>query len=196
MLKLHKTVLPPPLLKQLVCVAKADSGASAHFWRPQDAKILTNIHNETGPPVKLPDATTINDTQVGYPPLSNLLSAKAKKARILSDLKSSSFISIGQLADDGCQTTIDKEKLTIKKNDEVILTGIRNTYDDLYDIPIYRTHPNPKYSITKNNFVMPDTHGIYHTVMNPKQYSNNWYVTSFVKRPATKNKCHVDNISL
>ena len=102
--------------------------------------------------MKLPNSTVINDTKVGYLPLSNLLSTAAKKARILKDLTSASLISIGQLADDGCTTTIDPNHLTVKKNGKVVLTGTRNTDDNLYDIPIFQDHPNPKTNITHCQF--------------------------------------------
>ena len=111
--------------------------------------------------MKLPNSTVINDTKVGYLPLSNLLSTAAKKVRILKDLTSASLISIGQLADDGCTTTIDPNHLTVKKNGKVILTGTRNTDDNLYDIPIFQDHPNPKTNITPDNFVMPPLTGIH-----------------------------------
>ena len=54
--------------------------------------VLDTIHEEAGPPVKLPNATTINDTTVGYIPMHPAISKEGKKARVLKDLKSSSLI--------------------------------------------------------------------------------------------------------
>ena len=161
----------PTLLKKPICIAKADSGASNHFWRAADATALVNHHNEEGPPVKLPNSSTINDNKVGYLPSQDILSTKAKKVRILSDLKSSNLISLGQLADDGCKTTILENDLYVQKNGKTIMHGIRNRTDDLYDIPIYPAHPNPKTSITSNNFRFPKIHTLPFVVKGnkPKQ---------------------------
>ena len=98
-----------------MCFAKADSGASTHFWRPKDKRALNNIHTEQGPPVKMPNATTLNDDQVGFVPLSKHLFKAATKTRILSGLESASLISLLQLADDGCTTTITAPESTVKK---------------------------------------------------------------------------------
>ena len=150
-----------PPLNNIACIAKADSGTSNHFWREQDQGVLSNIGHENGPSVKLPNATTINDTKVGYIPLSTHLSKKAQKTRILKDLKSSSLISIGQLADDGCTTVIRDSTLIVKKNNKIILKGKRNVRDNLYDIPIYQPHPNPKTTISSDNYLQPQLHSIY-----------------------------------
>ena len=106
----------PTLLKNPICIAKADNGALNHFWRADDAAALINHHEEQGPPVKLPNSSTINDNKVGYLPSQDILSTKAKKVRILSDLKSSNLISLGQLADDGCKTTILQNDLYAQKH--------------------------------------------------------------------------------
>ena len=158
---LHKhTVHPPPNKK--VCLAKADSAASSHFWTQKDANVLEDIHEDIGPPVKLPNASTINDTKAGYLPNLKMLSKKAKKTRILKDLKSANLISLPQLADDGCVTSMDDVDLVVEKDNKIVLTGTRNPNDGLYDVPIpyIAPHPNPKTSITENNFVMPKLHSI------------------------------------
>ena len=75
---------------------------------------------------------------------------KAKKATVLPDLKSSSLISLGQLCDDNCKVLLDKKKLQVFKENDVILEGIRNPKDGLWDIPI------------KENYVVPKSHpGLY-----------------------------------
>ena len=188
---MHKTVITPKLIDNIICIAKADSG---YFWRTQDAKALRNIHQETGPPIKLPNSTTINDNKVGYLPFTDILSAKARKARILADLKSSSLISLGQLADDGCQTTIDRDKLIVTKNNNVVLTGTRNCVDNLYAIPIYHHHPNPKSSISEDNFIMPTIHGIQRKIASLPQTPFKHYHRARIKF-IRKNVFNINNIS-
>ena len=112
---LSQTVHPQKISQHNVCIAKADSGASNHFWREKDAHILDHIKEEIGPPVKLPNSETINDNKVGSLPNLSKLSSAAKKVRILKDLHSSNLLSLGQLADDGCTTEISQHDLIIKK---------------------------------------------------------------------------------
>ena len=150
-LKLKKhlcyTVLLPPLKQLLqekinsrrtkhtwrVITAKADSGASRHFWRACDKAILQNIRPIIGPKVALPNGATIQATEAGTLPLRNL-SAKAKEVQIFKGLKSASLISIGQLCDDGCDVHLARDKMIVKKNNDVILIGPRNYQDGLWDV--------------------------------------------------------------
>ena len=117
------TLNPPQNKTKIVCIAKADSGTSNHFWRKEDADTLHYIQNEDGPSLKIPNSTTINDKKLGYIPLSKHLSPPAQRTRILSDLKSASLTSLGQLADDGCTTKVKKKDLIVKKDGNIILTG-------------------------------------------------------------------------
>ena len=77
----------------------------------------------------------------GQLPLSKHLSTTACNAIVLPNLQSSSLISLGQLCDDNCVVTLDKKNLQVKKNNKVIMNGIRNKNDGLWDIPITKTHP-------------------------------------------------------
>ena len=55
---------------QPICIAKGDSAASKHYWMSQFQHVLDDIHREDGPPVTLPNKTSINDDIVGYLPLT------------------------------------------------------------------------------------------------------------------------------
>ena len=46
---------------------------------------------------------------------------------------------MGPLCDDGCEIVLTKTKLSVIKNNEVILCGTRNRSNDLWDIPIEKT---------------------------------------------------------
>ena len=83
------------------------------------------------------NATSINDNKVGFIPFPADISESAKKTRILKDLKSANLISLSQLAGDGRETNIDDRKLEISKQGKVLLIGIQNFRDCLYDIPIF-----------------------------------------------------------
>ena len=63
--------------------------------------------------------------------LSKKLSNKAKNAIVLLELKSLLLISLGQLCNNNCQVLLDKKKLTVCKENEIMLEGIRNLTDGL-----------------------------------------------------------------
>ena len=52
--------------KRHKCIVKGDSAASQHYWQERDVDVLETIHEEPGPPVTLPNSSTINDNKVGY----------------------------------------------------------------------------------------------------------------------------------
>ena len=118
-----------------VVVAKADSGASQHYFREKDSICLSDITTESGPPITLPNGESIESRKVGTLPIEGL-SKKTTKMRILPGLTSASLISLGQLADGGCKIGIYEERLNVTKDKKNILVGLRNKEDGLYDIPI------------------------------------------------------------
>ena len=115
-------------------IAKADSGASRHFVRKEDEHILKNLINCSGPSVTLPDMTTISSTKSGNLSIAGL-SSKATTAHVLPHLKSASLLSMGQLCDDDCNVILNKEKMTVIKNNRVVMQGKRNKQDGLWDVP-------------------------------------------------------------
>ena len=90
------------------CIAKGDSGASNHYWRPSDKDVLKNTQTISGPVVQLPNNTTIQATESGELPLHNSLTATVRQAFILPKLKSANLIYIGQLCDDDCNIVLNK----------------------------------------------------------------------------------------
>ena len=69
---------------------------------------------------------------------------------VLSGLKISSLVSLGQLCNDGCIIGLDSTELVVVKNSNIVLKGTRNLKDGLWDIPLYKStiqsfnHPTPK----------------------------------------------------
>ena len=120
-----------------IVVAKGDSAASNNYWRTEDKDILFNRIKIDRPSVTLPDNSCIQSNEEGTIPLSLLLSSQAKKASIMPKLKKLSLISLGQLDNNNCTILLDNDKLIAVKNKEVVLQGIRNKLDGLWDIPIF-----------------------------------------------------------
>ena len=128
--------VPPQLNYTLL---KADYGASKHFVRIEDKSTLTNVHEQSDNKcVILPNNERIQITEKGTLPLSQELSTSGKEASVLPNLKNSSLLPIGQLCDDNCNVTLDKEKMLVYKNNKVILKGYRNKLDGLWDVKVPR----------------------------------------------------------
>ena len=128
--------------QKISVILKADSGATNHYFKVSDMKILQQIqklkHKKF---VELPDSTNINVTHQGLLPLPNILSDAAKTAQILPNLSNSSLLSIGQLCDDNCWGIFNKKDLLIFKKRKLILRGKRNPMDGLWDVHLKSSKP-------------------------------------------------------
>ena len=67
------------------------------------------------------------------------------------DLHSSSLISLGQLCDDDCHIHLDKHKIIVRKNHNVIFTGKRNFTDGLWDINLSTPSLNQQMNVIIRN---------------------------------------------
>ena len=115
-------------------VLKADTGASKHYLRPNDAQLLTNINNAASPiTVHLPNNDTIQSTTSGQLPFGALTDL-AKQAYILPSLTNSLLLSIGQLCNENCIAIFTKRLMLILHKGKIILTGNRNYSDGLWDV--------------------------------------------------------------
>ena len=95
---------------------KAESGASKHFVKTVNKKILLDIQKAHSTTVVLPDETNLRTEQKGTLPISNLLSKEAQQGHVLHGLSNSSLLSIGQLCDNKCIAIFDKRTLHVLKN--------------------------------------------------------------------------------
>ena len=146
------TVIPP---KPPTIVLKADTGASKNYIKPSDMHILSNIENtKHGPQVNLPDGSTMNTVGKGVLPLNAFLSKIAQTGNILEGLSNSSLLSIGQLCDDNCIAVFSKLKLKIYKNEKLLLTGIRNWTDGLWDVVVPQFEQNINMIVRKDKTKM------------------------------------------
>ena len=68
--------------------------------------------------------------------MSNKLSSKAQSAHVFNDIIAGSLISMGQLFDDDCITIFTKFDVKILKHNQVIITGLRNRTNGLWNIPL------------------------------------------------------------
>ena len=117
-------------------IAKGDSGATNHYFAPNDAKYLSSRKATTsGPTVQLPNAECITTTEQGTLPIVSNLPPTATTTFVLLKLQTS-LISLGQLSDAGCHIFLDKTKLQVFHNFKQILLGHINKSNGLWDIPL------------------------------------------------------------
>ena len=140
-------------LRQNFIIAKGDSGATDHYIREEDKSILHNIHQSYSTAIVQPDGAILNADKRGFLNLPPELSEEALQATIVPSLKSTSLISLGKLCDDGCEVKLNSKTLQATKNNKIVVTGIRNHQDGLWDIPVW------KEKLQDNHFVAPKAHG-------------------------------------
>ena len=136
----------PYVAHNIHTVAKADTGASKHYFTPMDKSILQDIKLlPKSSSIHLPNNHTIHATETGQLAIHPSITSIASKVQVLPQLKNSSLISIGQLCDDGCVAIFDKRLLHIFKNNLLVLKGHRNLIDGLWDVPL------KKFSMSQTN---------------------------------------------
>ena len=87
--------------------AKADSGATKHYFSPEDTNCLQNIcKTQDGPSVFLPNMEQTYSTHSGLLPYDNLL-VPAKIINRIPKLQSTLLVSLGQLCDDNYKIYVD-----------------------------------------------------------------------------------------
>ena len=153
----HNSSVIPPLP-----VVKADSGASRHYFRPEDSHVLKNLNTQPGPTVQLPDNSTLSSTKCGSLPIPTL-STNAKRTYVLKNLKNASLLSLGQLCDDDCIVQLRKPDMQVFKDGNIILKGIRNSEDGLWDV-VWETKPTQtqKANIVVQRQSLPELIAFYH----------------------------------
>ena len=122
---------------------KVDTGASQHYIKKDDKKYLQNCTASSRKnSIFLPDGHTITSTYQGQLPLPSHLAAKTKVAKVLPSLHNS-LLSIGQLCDDNCIAVFHKRYFFLLKNLKVLLRGLRNFSDGLWDVTLPHHKPTP-----------------------------------------------------
>ena len=99
----YSSVLAPLPNTTNSIIAKADSGATKHYFPLHTTSTLQHVHDTpSGPTVHLADDTTIKAKAQGILPLSQHLTQPAKTTHLFTEIKTP-LLSLGQLCDDGCE---------------------------------------------------------------------------------------------
>ena len=121
--------------------ANADTGSTGHYMAISDAQWLTNMQpTSRGIEVNLPDGSTIKSTHTASLDLPSLPAA-AQVAHVFPGL-TGSLLSIGVLCDFGCTAVYDATSVTIYRDSQVVLTGVRSPdTHNLWMVPLDSTAP-------------------------------------------------------
>ena len=118
-------------------MAKADTGTSQHYFKNTDPAIINKLQKVPHiTDIQLPDNSTIETSHVGILLLHQSLANRAKQVQILPKLTNTSLLSIGQLCDDNCTALFLKHNLHVFKKNQLVLKGIQNYLDGLWDVTL------------------------------------------------------------
>ena len=79
---------------------------------------------------------------------------EATKSYILANLNNESLLSVGHLCDHDCEVHFKKNDCDVLHDNQVILKGIQNFYDGLYDINLPTPKPIKNVAASKKNLIM------------------------------------------
>ena len=95
----------------------------------------------SGPTVQVANGNIIKPALRATLKLSNKISTKAQSSHVFNDITTSYLISMGQLCDDNCVAIFTKFDMKILKDNQIIITGLRDRTNGLWNIPLDPNHP-------------------------------------------------------
>ena len=134
MLSLNKpTVAHSPVMPKKL----PDTAATSHYMHPDALPLCSHITRTTsGPTVLLANGNIINpDLQATFK-ISDKISSKAQSAHVFNYITTGPLISMGKLCDDNCIAIFNKFDAKILKHNQVIITGLRDHTNGLWNIPL------------------------------------------------------------
>ena len=146
-LPLNKSTIAhsPVMLKAL-----PDTAATAQYLHTNALPHCSHITRTTsGPTVHVANGNTIKPDLRATLKLSNKISSKVQSAHIFNDITTGYLISMRQLCDDSCISIFTKFDVKILKHNQVIITGLRDHTNVLWNIPLDPSSPtqqSPKIS--------------------------------------------------
>ena len=115
-----KTITKPSVAQTNSILLKADTGASRHYFRQQDAIILNNIKKvANGVKVHLLNNDILESNMTGTLPIPGL-STTAKEVQVLPSLTNTSLLSVGQLCNDNCTAIFTPTEMIIINKGQII----------------------------------------------------------------------------
>ena len=117
--------------------ALPDTTATTHYLHPDALPHCSHIVCTTsGPTFQVANGNVIKPDLRANLKMSNKLSPKAQSPHVFNDITTGSLISMGQLCDDDCITIFTKFDVIVLKHNQVIITGLRDRTNGLWNIPL------------------------------------------------------------
>ena len=114
-----------------------DIGASDNFGARNTEKYCTEVNDTTTPnSVQVANGEDMEAVLKVQFNLAPELSPEAQSGHTYNNLKSGTLVSVGQLANDDCDTIFSKHAAYVFKNGKIIIKGKRNYTNGLWNIPL------------------------------------------------------------
>ncbi len=116
--------------------AISDSGCSGNYFCLRDETYLTDVKNDpNGIEIELPNGNRLTSTKRGKLKLEKLPES-AKTVYIFPEMNNFSLLSIGVMCDAGLKATLDREKIIIYDERNIVLTGKRDPTTKMWMIDL------------------------------------------------------------
>ena len=133
-------------------------------------------HTTSGPTVQVANGNIIRPEFSATLQLSSKLSSRAQSAYIFNDITTSSLISMGQLYNDNCVTIFTKFDIKILKHNQVIITGLQDQTNILWNIPLGPCPPTQQ-SPTRSH--TNQANGILHQDITKRELAQYFQASAF-----------------
>jgi hypothetical protein len=119
--------------------AVLDTGCTGNFL-PPTSHCLNKQPTQNGVEAKIPNGAHIKSSHTATLDWPNV-PAEAKNADIFPAMSGNlGLVSVGKLCDHGCEAVFTKNKVVVTRNNEVLMTGPRDTTTKLWMVPL---QPDP-----------------------------------------------------
>ena len=114
-----------------------DTAATAHYLHLSSLPHCSNVaHTTFGPTVQVVNGHNIKPAFSAILKLSSKLSPKAQSAHVFKYIATGSLISMDQFCDNDCVAIFTKYDVNILKHNQVIITGLQDRNNGLWNIPL------------------------------------------------------------
>ena len=111
--------------------------ATAHYLHTSALSHCSHVfHTKSFPVVQVSNNNIIKLAFSATLQILSKLSFRAQSTHVFNDITTGSLISMGQLCDDDCVSILTKFDVKILKNNQVIINGLRDQINSLWNIPL------------------------------------------------------------
>ena len=121
-----------------------NTAATAHYLHPNALPHCSHVaHTTSGPTFQVANKNIIKPAFSSTLQLSSKLSSRAQSAHFFNEITTGSLISMRQICENDCVAIFTKSDVKILKHNRVIITGLRDHTNGLWNIPLGTSPPLP-----------------------------------------------------